>query len=1455
MNRYYMGGFPKNYSGGGYIDKKNVMSSDKNRLKAIQLDLKSKGFYTGRIDGIYGPLTAKAVDSYNYDVDLRNPAKENAIYGQKTSGAPYFQNMARESTNIAQFPQMQGGSDWAPSSVNMMDTYGVYGNSNTVGKDYVELGRQSVNTTSPRGLEESGKTILSMGSRGQEVRELQKLLKEKGYYRDSIDGKFGQKTKEAVKAFQKDFNKNPNMLAQYTQDNKTYAIGRNWDSPTGYKYKPMIIDGIVGDQTRAALMAEDLGPKPRMGNPWENMSSQNNTVSDLGVVNRNYNVSDNRVMGQGDFFNLEAANALNGLMTAISLSPFAVGEGAIIGGLEGGMGRVAAERMLGEGAKQLGTGVPRLMPGTLRLPSGQLGLPPGTLRLPPGQPRIPGGFYGGGYIPFTNGGSLNNGREKVYLDGYAYGGSMYNLPQNIRSYAEGGLVEQRMAESSMMREMAANILAGKSNNAPTSAAPMAAPPAQFDFVTQQPMQVDAPITPQQPVSKGQQDINAILALPYKERRIAHHNPGNIKYGKFAAKYGAVAGRKATDGGNIAIFPDWESGMKAKKDLLRSGGYKNLTLDEAMKRWSGYYVEPKPGKPRGGYGADRIAPQLANKRMADMSEDELNLVMKKMAKIEDGDVYKVVYGKAMGGELPKGYFSGGTMEIASAALGQIANMAGRVQDIANPVADPTKGDYKFNWGDALNPTKGGILMELAKKMSMDNARSKYVMGASPGNYADGGEIMNMINPSNGIDMLNQPAAVRAMLTGNTNQPMKMGGVMNYASGGDMKLSTSSFLVNGNPSVTDGNFYPQLNAKLDHGEVVKDNFVFSNKLRDPQTNVTYAKLAQPIEKSTGKAEKFMQRFQNDVFSKNTVTQNNKFLDSLSNKQEVLATAMGLRGNDSTRTFASGGPADPYLPYGPFSKNIFQLANAFKTNPVQPLTPNQLQQQYAALSLDPFLNATQNPSASNTNTQGSTNTTWAFGPVTAQQRQDAAMSPIRGSQAAYDAQKRTPYKFDPNNPYEQYMFHQDQLAMDQQMLTPGIEMATDPTTFGTELQNVGANLSGDPIWTPSVSLDDQLKGKSVSKTNSDKFGQKWTVGDYLNAAAVAGRFGQLIGGPEVEKPVYDTTAITRQVYDPASALYQSNRQTSGMLNRMDVPSINARTSIANNMLAQRLNQDAQTLSSYQNMNAQGLRDYETRATEQRRYNVGQTLATNQMNAQNRAAYKQAVDNAMTSLGNFGTAMNEKEQSYDTLNILKTMYPEVYRRIMSGQKVTLADSEAAKTVQDATGNTTAAPAAGSTNASGGATTTPVTSAPSAPTNSTSPVSAPPQVPVPTTPPTGGIDQNTIDNWLANTEDVVDPTLLFDNGQVPGVSGYTLRKFLSTKYKDSYPTDKIPVDYNDFVYVGNAKNNEGEVYYNYKTKKYFLKSDVTVPYDANYSGQAYGGKLMNYALGGKMKKTGRYGR
>lgn len=46
-------------------------------------------------------------------------------------------------------------------------------------------------------------TLSSLGSRGEEVRKVQKKLKELGYYSGSVDGIYGTGTKNAVKAFQK----------------------------------------------------------------------------------------------------------------------------------------------------------------------------------------------------------------------------------------------------------------------------------------------------------------------------------------------------------------------------------------------------------------------------------------------------------------------------------------------------------------------------------------------------------------------------------------------------------------------------------------------------------------------------------------------------------------------------------------------------------------------------------------------------------------------------------------------------------------------------------------------------------------------------------------------------------------------------------------------------------------------------------------------------------------------------------------------------------------------------------------------------------------------------------------------------------------------------------------------------------------------------------------------------
>lgn len=51
--------------------------------------------------------------------------------------------------------------------------------------------------------EESVYTLSKIGSRGNEVRQIQKKLRELGYYKGSVDGIYGTATQKAVKSFQK----------------------------------------------------------------------------------------------------------------------------------------------------------------------------------------------------------------------------------------------------------------------------------------------------------------------------------------------------------------------------------------------------------------------------------------------------------------------------------------------------------------------------------------------------------------------------------------------------------------------------------------------------------------------------------------------------------------------------------------------------------------------------------------------------------------------------------------------------------------------------------------------------------------------------------------------------------------------------------------------------------------------------------------------------------------------------------------------------------------------------------------------------------------------------------------------------------------------------------------------------------------------------------------------------
>jgi hypothetical protein len=65
-----------------------------------------------------------------------------------------------------------------------------------------------------------------------------------------------------------------------------------------------------------------------------------------------------------------------------------------------------------------------------------------------------------------------------------------------------------------------------------------------------------------------------------DRNWRNNNPGNIEYGPFAIKYGAIG-----SDGRFAIFPSEQQGRMAQDALLKSKNYANLSLSDAIKRYA------------------------------------------------------------------------------------------------------------------------------------------------------------------------------------------------------------------------------------------------------------------------------------------------------------------------------------------------------------------------------------------------------------------------------------------------------------------------------------------------------------------------------------------------------------------------------------------------------------------------------------------------------------------------------------------------------------------------------------------------------------------------------------------------------------------------------------------------------------------------------------------------------
>ena len=215
-----------------YTELRSGSRGDK--VKKLQTRLKALGYYSGSIDGVYGSGTIKAIRAFQE----RNKLTVDGVAGANTQKVLYSSS-AKKAADDAEDEKEEDTTDdgtlregsrgqavkTLQEKLKKLGYYsgsidGVYG-SGTIKAVRAFQERNKLTVDGVAGTdtlkvlysssakeaedEDEDKVVteeLRAGAYGEEVRTLQKRLKELGYYKGSIDGSYGTQTVAAVKAFQ-----------------------------------------------------------------------------------------------------------------------------------------------------------------------------------------------------------------------------------------------------------------------------------------------------------------------------------------------------------------------------------------------------------------------------------------------------------------------------------------------------------------------------------------------------------------------------------------------------------------------------------------------------------------------------------------------------------------------------------------------------------------------------------------------------------------------------------------------------------------------------------------------------------------------------------------------------------------------------------------------------------------------------------------------------------------------------------------------------------------------------------------------------------------------------------------------------------------------------------------------------------------------------------------------------
>lgn len=509
---------------------------------------------------------------------------------------------------------------------------------------------------------------------------------------------------------------------------------------------------------------------------------------------------------------------------------------------------------------------------------------------------------------------------------------------------------------------------------------------------------------------------------------------------------------------------------------------------------------------------------------------------------------------------------------------------------------------------------------------------------------------------------------------------------YQSGGDIALSSNAFQVQGKPNTTDGNYYPGLNARLDHNEVITNTqqgkFVYSDDLKDPNTNKSFAYMAKRHELAKGKAEKKLLLNSNDEQAKSTISQSNSLLESLASTQEQLANKEGFRNPDGStkQKFAKGGPiwGGTLASSEPSTVHSWQYtrpSHRWKTT-TAPVFAKGGNLPYDGFDVKAFQQwANTIPGGSQISVDG------IYGPST------QALYKSLGQQWLQSQNLNVI----PDQLGNRSLVTKNNITSLESTLTPeGKLINTQSSTYSPfknfsplpTLTSLETSVPGtiDPltgqqtngsmylvdnrkrVGAPSISNlvpSNTNNGNSITNGEDELYRTPWTFGDSLKMVELVGKGIGAFGKPELEKPQLDNSAITKEVYDPTQQLQQSNASLQNFANQLGSASLNTRRALLSNALSSKINRDSDVLRQYNQMNQSANTAFEQRAQAQRQYNIAQKNRASEINSMNLAAQDSVTQNFLTSIGQFGEDLNRKRFASDAVNLLQLQYPDVYKNV----------------------------------------------------------------------------------------------------------------------------------------------------------------------------------------------------